>query len=72
MKTSVDHLSPSKRNKLARLVHLLRQAGPVEMIVLFGSHARGDWVQDRETGYESDYDLLVITRSRDVAEDADR
>ena len=39
------------------------------MIVVFGSHARGDWVEDPETGYESDYDLLVIVKSAKVAED---
>ena len=30
------------------------------MVILFGSHARGDWVEDPETGYQSDYDILVI------------
>ncbi len=55
MKTSLDHLSSRKHDELASLVALLREAGPVEMIVLFGSHARGDWVEDAETGYESDY-----------------
>ena len=33
------------------------------MVVLFGSHARGDWVEDPETGYRSDYDLLVVVES---------
>jgi predicted nucleotidyltransferase/HEPN domain-containing protein len=69
MKTSLDHLSAGKREELARIVEILREVGPVEMVVLFGSHARGDWVDDRMTGYKSDYDLLVVTRSREVAED---
>ena len=36
------------------------------MVILFGSHARGDWVEDRyeKEGvtyeYVSDYDLLVV------------
>lgn len=29
-------------------------------MILFGSFARGDWVEDRGSGYMSDYDLLVI------------
>jgi predicted nucleotidyltransferase len=69
MKTSLDHLPQAKRDRLAKLVEILREAGPAEMIILFGSHARGDWVEDPKTGYESDYDVLVITRSREVAED---
>ena len=39
------------------------------MIVLFGSHARGDWVDDAETGYRSDYDLLVVVETAEAAED---
>ncbi len=69
MKTSLDHLPARKHEELATLVALLREAGPVEMIVLFGSHARGDWVEDPETGYESDYDLLVIVKTARIAED---
>jgi predicted nucleotidyltransferase len=40
------------------------------MVILFGSHARGDWVEDPEHGYFSDYDLLAIVESPSVAEDA--
>lgn len=69
MRTSIDHLPQRTRARLAVVVQVLREAGPVEMVVLFGSQARGDWVRDLEHGYESDYDLLVITKSRDVAED---
>jgi uncharacterized protein len=72
MNTSLDHLPPRKRDQLGSLAGLLREAGPVEMIVLFGSHARGDWVEDAETGYESDYDLLVLVESPKVADDTDR
>lgn len=72
MKTSLDHLPERKRDRLAKLVEILRDAGPAEMIILFGSHARGDWVEDPATGYESDYDLLVVTKSREVAEDGAR
>ncbi len=29
-------------------------------VILFGSYARGDWVDDPIGGYVSDYDLLVV------------
>lgn len=45
---------------------MIREKADVELIVLFGSYARGDWVEDQyvEDGityeYLSDYDLLVV------------
>ena len=36
-----------------------RQAAILK-VILFGSFARGDWVDDRVSGYRSDYDLLVV------------
>src|SRR5580693_547668 len=69
MKTSLDHLPDRTRRRLRFVVQTLRDAGPVEMIILFGSQARGDQVRDLETGYESDYDLLVLTKTRETADD---
>lgn len=60
MKTSLDHLPEDKRDKLAAMVDAIRELPEVGMIILFGSHARGTWVRDVETGYVSDYDLLVL------------
>lgn len=37
-----------------------RRGGRVLKIILFGSYARGDWVDEPENGYLSDFDLLVI------------
>lgn len=36
------------------------------MIILFGSYARGEWVEDYQEKYEyvSDFDILVITKDR--------
>src|SRR6187397_1099818 len=69
MKSSLDHLPEKKRRKLAAMAEKIRAEAPdAEMIVLFGSHARGDWVEDPETGYRSDYDLLVVVESPEVAE----
>jgi predicted nucleotidyltransferase/HEPN domain-containing protein len=70
LKTSLDHLPPRKQQQLRAIVDVLRAGAPLEMLLLFGSHARGDWVEDPEGGYYSDYDLLAIVEDRKVAEDA--
>lgn len=68
MKTGLDHLPPAKRAEVERIVELVRAAGEPEMIILFGSHARGDWVDDFHVegrnlfDYQSDYDIYVLTR----------
>ena len=69
MKQSLDHLSSRKQAHLRDIVQLGREAVEVEMIVLFGSHARGDHVDDPAGGYVSDYDILVIVDSKAKVED---
>jgi uncharacterized protein len=71
MNTSLDHLPESKRALLARAVDTIRAEVPeAGMIILFGSHARGDDVHDQETGYRSDYDLLVVVDGEEAARNA--
>ncbi len=48
----------------------MKTAQNAEQIILFGSHARGDWVVDETTGYRSDYDLLVIVAQEGLARDS--
>lgn len=75
MKTSLDHLPAGKQRELAFVVQVLTEAfakeistrwskhltdGQILKIVLFGSYARGDWVEDPVGRYFSDYDLLVV------------
>ena len=67
-----------KRGELARILSIVRQAVPqTEMIILFGSYARGDWVEDvtveGHTTYEysSDFDILVIVKSKALADNVD-
>ena len=75
MKSSVDHLPETKRRELARVVEILfsefeaaiagaraefKRQGQILKVILFGSYARGDWVDDPVGGYVSDYDLLVV------------
>jgi predicted nucleotidyltransferase/HEPN domain-containing protein len=69
MKTSLDHLPESKRDKISAIAALLQAAPGVEMVILFGSHARGDWVEDPENGYFSDFDLLVAVATEAQARD---
>jgi uncharacterized protein len=68
MRTSLQALPPKKQQQLATLVELIRSEVEVEMIILFGSHARGDWVQDPVGGYFSDFDVLVVTEKSAAVE----
>jgi predicted nucleotidyltransferase/HEPN domain-containing protein len=70
VKTSLDHLPAYKQDELRAITAVIREAAPMlETLILFGSHARTDWVEDEEGGYFSDYDLLAIVERRKVAED---
>lgn len=75
MKSDLDHLPEAKRHELAFIVDCLRKGfdfaiqrrtmprlrgGRLLKIILFGSYARGDWVEDPVGRYFSDYDLLVV------------
>ncbi len=78
MKDSLNHLPDRKRGELARIVSIIRDSAPqAEMIILFGSYARGDAVEDvtveGNTTYEysSDFDILVIVESKALADNLD-
>lgn len=68
--TGLDHLPEGKRAELAFVVETLRTAFDaarssrskegILKIILFGSYARGDWVEDPVGRYFSDYDLLIV------------
>jgi predicted nucleotidyltransferase len=60
MKKSLAHLPKYKRDELQRVKEIILDECPtVLMIILFGSHARGDWVEDRhvEDGVLHEYPL---------------
>ncbi len=74
MKTDLSHLPEHKQAELKKIIStLIPKYSEIEMIILFGSHARGDWQNDEyvENGntysYNSDYDLLIITNNSDKA-----
>lgn len=68
LKTSLDHLPDRHHKNLDNIVEaIIRQVQP-EMIILFGSYARGDYVERDYTvedgityAYISDYDILIAT-----------
>ena len=67
MKNALNHLPEKKQAELKAIVGaVIPKFTEIEMIILFGSYARGNWVEDSfvEKGvthvYKSDYDLLII------------
>lgn len=83
MRTSLDHLPQSKQRELADLVRILfeefetahargnadwNRKGRIFKIVLYGSYARGDWVDDPVGGYTSDYDILIVVNYERLTE----
>ena len=74
MKRSPTHLPKNKRDELDRIVVAVRQrCDDVEMMVLFGSYARGNYKEEadlkpeRKSGHKSDYDILVVTGEKATA-----
>jgi len=83
MRTDLDHLPAKKQRELGRVVEILfaefeeaqalatsakKKSGRILKIILFGSYARGGWVDEPHTakGYLSDYDLLIVVNHRDL------
>src|SRR5690349_13931069 len=83
MKSDLDHLPEAKRDELAFVVDVIRKGfefaiarrtmprlrgGKLLKIILFGSYARGDWVEDPIGRYFSDYDLLVVVDREELTD----
>lgn len=81
MKSDLDHLPANKQRELERVVQLIfeefedafalskhewKKKGRILKIVLYGSYARGGWVDEPHTakGYKSDYDLLIVVNDK--------
>ena len=86
MKADLDHLPEKQQAELARIRTTLlaefdasiaggtqtwRKHGKILKIILFGSYARNDWVDEPENGYLSDFDLLVIVSNEKLTDIAD-
>ncbi len=85
MRTSLEHLPPGKQLELEHVVAGLfeefdeaistasgewKKQGRILKIILFGSYARGGWVDEPHTakGYRSDYDLLIIVNHKKLTD----
>ena len=85
MRTDLDHLPPTKQRELERVVEIVfdefgdalalakhewKKKARILKIILYGSYARGGWVDEPHTakGYQSDYDLLIIVNDKRIAD----
>ncbi|MGO7090534.1 nucleotidyltransferase and HEPN domain-containing protein [Rhizobium leguminosarum] len=85
MKSSLDHMPLRKQRELGRVLEILheefedalkegtadfKKRGRILKILLFGSYAKGGWVDEPFTmkGYRSDFDLLIIVNNRKLCE----
>jgi predicted nucleotidyltransferase/HEPN domain-containing protein len=84
MRTEISHLPSAKQRELERVVQIIfeefgdannlatgkRKVGRIQKIILYGSYARGGWVDEPYTakGYKSDYDLLIIVNQKDLTD----
>ncbi|WP_404712174.1 HEPN domain-containing protein [Sphingomonas sp. MMS24-J13] len=86
MRSDLDHLPERQQSELERVRAILleefdraiatatqphRRKGQIYKIILFGSYARSDWVDEPDNGYQSDFDLLVIVSHEDLTDIAD-
>lgn len=75
MKTSLAHLPEYRRKEIEKAVQIIVETVAPEKVVLYGSHATGEWAEDRYVeghvllDYESDYDILVVTKAGDIRKD---
>lgn len=86
MRTDLDHLPAAKQRELERIVEIIfdkfreatenatgrRKGARILKIVLFGSHARGEWVDAPLSAnqYKSDYDILIIVSQKELTDRA--
>ncbi|RFB85496.1 nucleotidyltransferase [Rhizobium leguminosarum bv. trifolii] len=88
MKSSLDHIPLRKQREIGRVLEVLheefedalkdgtaefKKRGRILKIILFGSYAKGGWVDEPFTmkGYRSDFDLLIIVNNRKLCEFAE-
>jgi uncharacterized protein len=86
MKTDLSHLPRLRQRQLEYVRRVLLEEfekktergtqpwtrnGRILKIILFGSFARGDWVDDRRSGYLSDFDILVVVNHPRLTETVD-
>jgi|SRR5690242_3682500 len=88
MRIDLDHLPPTKQRELERVVQIIfeefddalalarhqwKKRGRIDKIILYGSYARGGWVDEPHTakGYQSDFDILIIVNDKRLTDRVD-
>ena len=88
MRTDLDHLPAAKQRELERVKAIIfeefadsialatmswKKKGRIDKIILYGSYARGGWVDEPHTakGYRSDFDLLIIVSDKRLTDKVD-
>lgn len=88
MRNDLQHLPANKLRELERVKavifeefedalalakHEWKKKGKIEKIILYGSYARGGWVDEPHTakGYRSDFDLLIIVNDKRLTDRVD-
>lgn len=86
MRTDLDHLPAAKQQELHEVVRILfeefaaaigettapwKKQARILKVILYGSYARGDWVDDPIGGYKSDYDILVVVNDERLTDVVD-
>jgi len=88
MRNDLDHLPASKQRELERVKAIIfeefedalalgtmswKKKGRIDKIILYGSYARGGWVDEPHTakGYRSDFDLLIIVNDKRLTDKVD-
>jgi uncharacterized protein len=77
MKNSLEHLPEGKQHQLRWAADIIRETVNPDMLILFGSYARGDWVEElADDGvhyqYQSDFDLLAVVKNEALATSIER
>lgn len=86
MRDDLSHLPQRQQDELGRATRILmeefekaialgnqawKRGGKILKVVLFGSYARNDWVDEPENGYQSDFDLLIVVSHEKLTDIAD-
>lgn len=85
MRTALDHLPAQKQRELERVVQIIfeefadgvalatkdwKKRGRIDKIILYGSYARGGWVDEPHTakGYRSDFCIMIVVSDKRLTE----
>lgn len=68
----LEHLPDNKQQELQWAADIIQEMANPDMLILFGSYARGNWVEERADDgvhyqYQSDFDLLAVVKNEHIA-----